>query len=609
MQINELTRKPLRLWPGAAAALALIAFKLIMPLFGTAGPPTMFLGGLAGGALIILWWLFLSRAPWIERLGAIVVMILAIAATLPFLDPSIAKAGQGRLFYILVIPVVALALVAAAAVSRRFDAGSRRAVIALAIAAASGSLALLRTGGVTGEGDTDIHFRWTPTAEERLLAHLRDEPAPPAPKLPPVPNETKVTAGEPMPAGAAAPAAPDVPKMAPPDPITHTPAEWPGFRGPDRDNVIKGIRVETDWSQKPPVELWRRPVGPGWSSFAVNGDLIYTQEQRGEDEVVSCYRLSTGEPVWRHRDAARFSEFPGGPGPRATPTVHNGRVYTHGATGIVNALDASTGTRMWTRNSSSDTGAEQPGWGFTSSPLVVNDIVVVAASGVLVAYDLATGKPRWQGPRDGAGYSSPHLVVLDGVPQIVLLRGRRTTSFNVADGKVLWEHSWQPGASIVQPALIGTRDLLINHADTMGGQGLRRLGVTRGGSGWNVEERWTSRGLKPYFNDFVVHKDHAFGFDGSILSCININDGERKWKGGRYGYGQMLLLAEQDLLLVLSEGGELALVTATPDQFTEVTRFKAIEGKTWNHPVIVGDVLLMRNGEEMAAFKLPVAGR
>jgi outer membrane protein assembly factor BamB len=607
MQMDELTPpRPLRLWPGVVAALLLAAFKSLMPLFGPAGPPMMFLGGLAGGVLIIVWWLFLSRAPWVERLGAIIVMILAIAATRPFLDPSIATAGQGRLFYILVIPVVALALVAAAVVSHTFGARRRRAVMVLAIAVAGGSFALLRTGGVTGTGDADIHFRWTPTAEERLLAHLRDEPPPPAPKPAPVPDEATVEAPEPTPAAAAA-AAPDVPKSAP-DPITHRPAEWPGFRGPNRDGVINGIRVETDWSQKPPVELWRRPVGPGWSSFAVEGELIYTQEQHGEDEVVSCYRLSTGELVWRHRDAARFSEFPGGPGPRATPTVHNGSVYTHGATGIVNALDASTGMRRWTRNASFDTGAEQPGWGFTSSPLVVNDLVVVAASGVLVAYDLASGKPRWQGPHDGAGYSSPHLVVLDGVPQIVLLRGRRTTSFNVADGKVLWEHSWQAGASIVQPAQVGTRDLLINHADTMGGQALRRLGVTRGGSGWNIEERWTSRGLKPYFSDFVVHKEHAFGFDGSILSCININDGERKWKGGRYGSGQMLLLAEQDLLLVLSEDGELALVSATSDQFTEVTRFKAIEGKTWNHPVLVGDVLLVRNGEEMAAFRLSRAG-
>ncbi len=593
MQTYEPTPRKLRVWPGVVVALLLVGFTLAMPLFGSAGPPPVFLGGVAGAALILLWWLFLSRAPWIERLGAIVVMILAIAATLPFLHPSFAEGGQGLLFLILVIPVVALALVAAAVVSRRFGAGSRRAVIVLAIAAASGSFALLRTGGVTGGGATDTHFRWTPTAEERLLAH-RDEPPPPVAKPASVPKEATVKA---------APTAP------PPDPITHTPAAWPGFRGPNRDNVIKGIRVETDWSQKPPVELWRRSIGPGWSSFAVNGDLIYTQEQRGEDEVVSCYRLSTGEPVWRHRDAARFSEFPGGAGPRSTPTVHNGRVYSHGATGIVNALDAGAGTRIWTRNSSSDTGAQQPGWGFTSSPLVVNDIVVVAASGVLVAYDLATGRPRWQGPRDGAGYSSPHLVALDGVPQIVLLRGRRTTSFNIADGKVLWEHSWEPGASIVQPALIGPSDLLINHADTMGGQGLRRLGVTRGGSGWNVDERWTSRGLKPYFNDFVVHKDHAFGFDGSILSCVDLDDGERTWKGGRYGHGQMLLLAEQDLLLVLSEDGELALVNATPDQFSEVARFKAIEGITWNHPVLVGDVLLVRNGEEMAAFRLSRAGR
>ena len=237
MQTNELTpRKPLRLWPGVVAALLLIAFKLVMPLFGTARLPTMFLGGVAGGALIILWWLFLSRAPWIERLGAIVVMILAIAATVPFLDPSITKAGPGRLFYILVIPVVALALVAAAVVSRRFGPGSRRAVIVLAIAAASGSFALLRTGGVTGGGDTDIHFRWTPTAEERLLAQLRDEPPLPAPKPAPVPpirnDAATVKAAEPAPAAAAAPAAADAPKAAPPDPIKHTPAEWPGSADP-----------------------------------------------------------------------------------------------------------------------------------------------------------------------------------------------------------------------------------------------------------------------------------------------------------------------------------------------------------------------------------------
>jgi outer membrane protein assembly factor BamB len=140
------------------------------------------------------------------------------------------------------------------------------------------------------------------------------------------------------------------------------------------------------------------------------------------------------------------------------------------------------------------------------------------------------------------------------------------------------------------------------------GSGLRRLAVANGGGGWTVEERWTSIGLKPYFNDFVVHEGHAYGFDGGILAAIALEDGARKWKGGRYGHGQLVLLPEQDLLLVLSEQGELALVAAAPDGFTELARHPAIAGKTWNHPVVAGDLLLVRNGEEMVAFRLARAG-
>ena len=162
--------------------------------------------------------------------------------------------------------------------------------------------------------------------------------------------------------------------------------------------------------------------------------------------------------------------------------------------------------------------------------------------------------------------------------------------------------------SIVQPGLIGNSDVLVSGGGTMGAIGLQRIAIAHRPAGWTVEERWTSRGLKPYFNDFVVHKGFAFGFDGSILSCIDLNDGQRKWKGGRYGNGQMILLPDQDLLLVLSEEGELALVKALPDQFTELARFPALEGKTWNHPVLAGDVLLIRNGEEMAAFRLSRTG-
>jgi outer membrane protein assembly factor BamB len=158
---------------------------------------------------------------------------------------------------------------------------------------------------------------------------------------------------------------------------------------------------------------------------------------------------------------------------------------------------------------------------------------------------------------------------------------------------------------MVQPALTPEGDVLVAAGDAMGGTGIRRVTVKREGDQWKVEERWHSRGLKPYFSDYVVHKGHAFGFDGAIMSSINLADGERNWKGGRYGNGQLLLLPDQDVLLIISEEGELALVSATPDKFTELARFPALTGKTWNHPVLIRDVLVVRNGEEMAAFRLP----
>jgi len=243
---------------------------------------------------------------------------------------------------------------------------------------------------------------------------------------------------------------------------------------------------------------------------------------------------------------------------------------------------------------------------------VIGDLVIVAASGRLVAYDAATGDPRWFGPAGGGGgYSSPHLATIDGVAQIVLARGGGATSVAPADGTLLWDHRWGSGnASIVQPALTADGDVLIGGIDaSASGVGTRRIAIAHGEGGWTAQERWTTNGLKPSFNDFVIHKGHALGFDGSILASINLETGARRWKGGRYGHGQLVLLPEQDLLLVLSEEGELALVNAASDQFTELARFKAIEGKTWNHPALAGDVLLVRNGEEMAAFRLSIAGR
>ena len=572
------------MWPGIVLAAVLVIVRYVLP--SVAGDamvgqlPMMMFGLFAALPLalgILLWWLFASRALWLERLGAIVLMIAAYFAVLPLLDPSMAGGIMGTMLFIYVVPVFAITLVAGAIVARGLDTGARRAVIACALVLAAGAWTLLRTGGINGDGERDFQLRWTQSSEERALAEARG-------------TQTARS-----------------PSSASGDALAQTIAEWPGFRGPGRDGIVHGVRIATDWSTSPPVELWRRPVGPGWSSFAVQGDLLYTQEQRGEEEVVACYRLSTGEPVWSHGDPVRFYDSEGGAGPRGTPTVHNGFVYALGATGVVNALDAASGARRWTRDIVVDTGNEHQGWGFTSSPLVVDDVVVAAAGGRLVAYDLTTGEPRWVGPESHAGYSSPQLLTVAGERQILLMSGKGATAVAPGDGAMLWEHKLPSGGRIVQPAMTEDGDLLISDGDYGDGNHMRRVAVTHDGAGWSIQERWSSTGLKPNFSDFVVHRGHAYGFDGPILSAIDLADGTRKWKGGRYGHGQLLLLADQDVLLVISEKGELALVSATPDRFTELARAPALHGKTWNHPVLVGNVLLVRNGEEMAAFRLAPA--
>jgi outer membrane protein assembly factor BamB len=607
MNANQPTvRKPLRLWPGIAGAVLLVIAGYVVPIVVPAYGGLAMIWAALLALILILWWVLFSRARWYERVGAIVLMIAAVIAERPFVHASISGGAMGNLSYILAIPTLSVALVAWAAVSRRLAPGARAAAAVAAVVLGCLPWLLVRTGGINGEGRSDFHLRWTKTPEELLLAQAADEPldaargglkSAPAAVPAPAPAETPK---ETIPA--TADASPRTEPAAPTAPVRR--AEWPGFRGPDRDGVVRGVQIATDWSQSPPVRLWRRAIGPGWSSFAVSGSLLYTQEQRGGDEVVSCYRVTTGEPVWRHRDATRFWESNGGAGPRGTPTLSNGRVYTFGGTGILNVLDAVSGAVVWSRNAASDVHAKTPMWGFSSSPLVVGDVVIVAAGGRLAAYDVATGAPRWTGGGGGLSYSSPHLVTIDGVEQVVFMSGPGTTSVAPATGKVFWEYPWSGGA-IVQPALTADGDILVNTISMNGGVAMRSVSIAHKSGGWTAAERWESNGLKPYFNDFVVHKGHAYGFDGNILSCIDLQDGTRKWKGGRYGNGQLLLLADQDLLLVLSEEGDLALVNATPDQFTEVAKFpEALEGKTWNHPVVVRDVLLVRNDHEMSAFRL-----
>jgi len=567
----------IRLWPGVV-----IVVVQWLAVFGTGivAPASMLqffgmMGGTVGGLLLLLiWWAFASRAPRFDRVLGAVLLVLGLvpAFALAHVSTPMALFSYG-------IPVLCLAFVAWAFVTRQWADRPRRVSMVAVILLACGFWLLVRTDGVDGDLGTQFAWRWQSTAEERLLASEAGKTR----------VATSLAEGD----------APNAFGLLP---------SWPGFRGPGRDGVVTGVRILTDWEASPPQELWRRPVGPGWGSFAVAGDRLFTQEQRGDEEIVACYQASSGEPIWLHSDSARFWEAMAGAGPRGTPTLHGGRVYTLGATGILNALDAGDGSSIWSRDMVKDTGATVPDWGFASSPLVVDDRVVVytgAQDGkAVVAYDLANGEPRWFAPAGQRSYSSAHLATLDGVRQLVLLSDHGASGIAPDDGEVLWSHEWpvKGGARVVQPAILEGRDVLIG---TGFGMGLRRIEVSQSASGpWQIEEGWTTSDLDPYYNDFVVHEGHAYGFDGRILAGVNLDTGERAWKGGRYGNGQLVLLPEQDLLLVLSDRGDVALVGAEPGGFTEIARMPAIEGKTWNHPVIADGVLYVRNSEEMAAFRL-----
>ena len=595
----------LRLWPGVGLAGILLIVKFLAPLVAPQATPYGVLAGPVLGLLIGIWWVFFSRAPRVERFGAIALIVLTMLVTFRFLHVSIATGMMGYMFVVFAVPIVALALVAWAVATRHWRPASRRAALAIVVLAACGAWTLVRTAGFDGYVDHDFAWRWAKTAEDRLLAQNEELPpkggSQPAPDSgQPAPDSGQREADRDQREADSGKREADTSKREADSGKPPTAIIWPGFRGPQRDGVVRGITIQTDWAAAPPVEIWRRPVGPGWGSFAVLGDLIYTQEQRGADEVVSAYSLTTGKPVWRHQDKVRFWESNGGAGPRATPTVSDGRVFTLGATGVLNALDAKTGARLWSQDAAKDSGAALPEWGFSGSPLAVDDLIIVATSGALAAYDARTGARRWTAPEGNAGYTSPQLATIDGVEQILLMTGSGLAAVTPAEGKPLWHHDWK-GYPIVQPAVTPDGGIVIA-ANEM--SGTRRLAVARNEHGWTAQERWTSNGLKPWFNDFVVHKGHAFGFDGTILACIDLADGTRKWKGGRYGGGQLVLLSDQDALLVISEQGELALVSATIDGFREMARVPAIEGKTWNHPAIAGNILLVRNGEEMAAFRL-----
>jgi hypothetical protein len=569
-----------RLWP----ALLLLALYWSAHFILDAIDKPYFYGFIANMALPALllllfsiWWWTNRRISLAGRVNGCVVVVLTGAAIAPVCHPSVwfglATDGLPRALTVLTLWTLLLSWIG--------FAWYRLGLLVLLMLSWS-LYALIRIDGMNSALRATVSWRWVPTEEDRFLAGR-----------PGAAQQHTATEAEALPAS------------------TLSPGDWPGFRGANRDGVIPGVALAADWEKTPPKQLWRQRVGPGWSSMTVIGDRLYTQEQRGKVETVVCYDATTGTELWVHADESRFEEPVTNAGPRATPTFDGGRIFTMGARGILNCLDARTGQRYWSHDVTVEARVKPPLWGFTGSPLVADDNVIVFAGGEgshgLVAYNTQSGSFVWGAPTGSGSYASPQLVTIAGQRLCLMLHDQGLTAVDTISGNVLWQAgAAMPGAPRThQVHLIGDADLF---AATLGGIGIARITVTHQAGMWKTAEVWNSTKVKPEFPDFVVHKNHAYGFDGPFLCCVDLTSGKRCWKEGRYGRGQILLLPDAAQLLVMCEDdGELLLLAADSVEHRELARLQALgpKSKTWNHPVIAHGRLLVRNAEEMACYELP----
>ncbi len=572
--------RPLRTWP----ALILVAIGILARfgpawLEGGSGMSSYWMVSLLGpvlaSLLLLIWWLTLSRATGKERLWGFVGLLAILGITVGLVDPSMR--GPGTIQLTVPMGMAAFALGAVALGGRRPRVRTGLAVLFAVVG--SGFSLLLRNEGATGDYALGLHWRWLPSPEESMLV---------------------VRQGE----GDAKPVALDPIRLSR---VLANP-EWPAFRGADRNSRSRAARILTNWTTNPPRQLWKIQVGPAWSSFAVAGNLLFTQEQRGPMETVVCLDADTGREIWKQQVEARFDDPLGGPGPRATPTLSKHGLFVTGATGIFLCLNPATGDIVGKQDLKLIAGREAPPWGFCASPLVVGSVVIVYTGGAedkgLIAMEVASGAVRWSAAAGNDSYSSPQFNVIAGEELVLMLSNRGLLFLEPGEGRVRLNYEWKfMDYRALQPLVIDDTVLLPTGMNA----GTRAIRISKTNGQLAAKELWTSRNLKPDFTDLVSYQGHVYGIDGGIFTCVDLATGERKWKGGRYGKGQGLLLEESGLLLVAAESGQVVLLKADPDGHAEVGSFKALEGKTWNHPVVVHDRLYVRNSQEAACYQLILA--
>lgn len=519
-----------------------------------------------------------------------------------------------RVFFAIyvLLPVMALALFVWWAFFCGLARKARGVGLAVVAALVGVFFLLVRIDGVDGVMTPKFSYRWSKSAEERAR-DFRDKAAKP-PAVAANGNGTAASAASDNPTSKSDEVeTPDVPRLE----IAED--DWPRFRGPRFDSIVRGVTLRSDWNENPPDAVWRRPCGLGWSSFAVVGTRLFTQEQLGQDEAVVCYDAATGDELWRHTDTVRLDTSLGGDGPRATPTVYDSQVFALGGTGILNCLDALTGKKVWSTDILRDSGINgiedaNIDWGMSGSPLVDEERVYVnpgigksaPKKEAVAAYDRKTGKRVWANGANRAGYASPYPVTLDSVPQILLLDAVELASYDPETGRILWQFPFanNQGINVAQPFVVADRSVVVSVGY---GTGSVRFDVAQKNGEWTTTERWRlANQFKLKFNDGVFRNGFVYGLDEGILACLDVETGQRRWRQGRYRYGEIVLVAgdapADDRLVVISETGDLVLVQPSPEKGVELGRFKAIRGTCWNHPVIHRGRIYVRSEEEMACF-------
>jgi outer membrane protein assembly factor BamB len=378
-------------------------------------------------------------------------------------------------------------------------------------------------------------------------------------------------------------------------------APWPSFYGPRMDGTYIETPILTEWPSSGLQQLWRRPVGGGYASMTVAQDLVFTIEQRRDQETVAAYELKTGRERWTNAWKAFFQESMGGDGPRATPVYSEGRVYALGATGEFRCLDAASGRLLWRKNILEDAGTENISWGMAASPLIADSLAIVLPGKTVTAYDKTTGERKWVSLGDTAAYTAPMIATLAGVRQILAVTAGRAAGLNVSDGKLLWSFPWKTDYDVnsALPVIVDANRFILSAGY---GHGASLIEVVSSGGVMSARELWHNNSLKAKFNNAVHHSGVVYGLDEGIMVAVDVNTGKRLWKGGRYGYGQLLLAG--DHIIVLTETGDVVLVKANPQRLEELAKFEALSGKTWNVPAIAQGRLLVRNTTHMAAYQI-----